>query len=341
MDDALAVVERFEALAVNRPPEVVLEEARRAARALTTVIEGKKKKVVFNGETYLENEDWLTVARFYGVTSRISGTRYIEYGDVRGFEATAEAFLPGIDGGQVISMADAMCLNDEPNWSKKPLFQLRSMAQTRASSRVLRQVFGWVVVLAGYKPTPAEEMDSIGNSSTRKATVPAKPTGDAKCSECNAVGGHLPKCSKRQGATPAQPSPAKVENTMCGSCGQVNGHTKDCQYAPKPKANEVAAVINSVEEKLKKANKEGVREPYLVLHITDQDNLDWDLLVWHQSMHPYLRNATKQMLVCDYSQKTAGDRTYCSLEVIHELAGVPYVDGKPAQQGEMPAEEDF
>ena len=42
-----------------------------------------------------------------------------------------------------------------------PLFQLASMAQTRANAKALRNVLSWVVVLAGYKPTPAEEMDGI------------------------------------------------------------------------------------------------------------------------------------------------------------------------------------
>jgi hypothetical protein len=32
------------------------------------------------------------------------------------------------------------------------------MAQTRAGSKALRNALAWVVVLAGYKPTPAEEM---------------------------------------------------------------------------------------------------------------------------------------------------------------------------------------
>ena len=41
-----------------------------------------------------------------------------------------------------------------------PLFQLRSMAQTRACAKALRNVLAWVVVLAGYRPTPAEELDS-------------------------------------------------------------------------------------------------------------------------------------------------------------------------------------
>lgn len=39
-----------------------------------------------------------------------------------------------------------------------PQFQLRSMAQTRAGAKALRNALAWVVVLAGYRPTPAEEM---------------------------------------------------------------------------------------------------------------------------------------------------------------------------------------
>lgn len=39
-----------------------------------------------------------------------------------------------------------------------PQFQLRSMAQTRAGAKALRNALAWVVVLAGYSPTPAEEM---------------------------------------------------------------------------------------------------------------------------------------------------------------------------------------
>lgn len=39
-----------------------------------------------------------------------------------------------------------------------PLFQLKSMAQTRSNAKALRNVLAWVVVLAGFSPTPAEEM---------------------------------------------------------------------------------------------------------------------------------------------------------------------------------------
>ena len=143
-------------LGVSRPPEIVLEEARRAATALHDVISSKPKPVKYNGEIYLELEDWLTVARFYGLTVRTRSTQYVEYGGARGWEAVADVW--SIATEQVMSTAEAMCLNDEANWSRKPMFQLRSMAQTRACAKALRNVLSWVVVLAGYRGTPAEEM---------------------------------------------------------------------------------------------------------------------------------------------------------------------------------------
>jgi len=183
--------EPLEGLTQWRPPSKVLAEAQQAAAELVKVINMKPKPVKFNNETYLEFEDWQTCAKFYGVTAKVESTNFVNYDGVKGFEATAVA----VDAtGREVSRAEALCLNDEENWgmvpkyewqdelddkgkkiwdegkkrykgkrvqvgeSPKPLFQLKSMAQTRACSKVLRQVFSWVVVLAGYRPTPAEEM---------------------------------------------------------------------------------------------------------------------------------------------------------------------------------------
>lgn len=148
-------------LAMYREPSVVLEEAKKAARALSDVIANKKKPVIINNEQYLEFEDWMTVARFYGITAKVISTSPISFGEVQGFEARAVALL--VKTGEEISAAEAMCLNDESNWKNRPLFMLRSMAQTRACAKALRNVLAWVVVLAGYKPTPAEEMEGLQN----------------------------------------------------------------------------------------------------------------------------------------------------------------------------------
>lgn len=200
--------ETGEAVAVymDAPPQRVLEEARTAAKALQEVLQGKAKKIVMNGEQYLEFEDWQTLGRFYGITAKCDDPEFVVLGDVSGFKASAVALYRG----EVISRATAYCLSDEEKWGtrpkyewlyvckdgtrqfedpgfenivwepnpakpgknkpkkervlageeKVPLFQLASMAQTRAAAKVHRQVLAWVVVLAGYKPTPAEELDS-------------------------------------------------------------------------------------------------------------------------------------------------------------------------------------
>src|SRR3990167_4393437 len=110
-----------EQLAIQRSPDVVLAEAKRAATALQQIIAAKPKPVIFNGEQYLEFEDWQTVARFYGYVARVATTSPVEFGGVHGFEARADV----VDArtGIIVSSADAMCLNDEEKWRARPKYE--------------------------------------------------------------------------------------------------------------------------------------------------------------------------------------------------------------------------
>jgi hypothetical protein len=200
MADAMAIYEEGSRdIAIARDPVVVLEEAKRAAKALKDVISKKEKKVMMNGEQYLEFEDWQTVARFYGATVKVLSTEFIDYGASKGFLARASVIR---QDGQEISAAEAMCMNDEEKWSTRskyewsgpkdnrvknkvgeeqvPLFQLRSMAQTRACAKALRNVFAWVVVLAGYAPAPAEDMTGTEEKATTKAPQEKKAEDGGK-----------------------------------------------------------------------------------------------------------------------------------------------------------------
>lgn len=188
MSQDIIEIPKYE-IGVMRDPNAVLAEARLAAKALMTVVSQKPKPFIMNGEQYLKFEDWQTVAKFYGLTAKVVKTTFIDLGGVKGFEATAEVIR--LTDGMSISSADAMCLNDEDKWSTRskyewvdkkkvktgdvavPLFQLRSMAQTRACAKALRNVLAWVVVLAGFKPSVAEEMtgDEFNNSPKGKPDV--------------------------------------------------------------------------------------------------------------------------------------------------------------------------
>lgn len=160
------------AVTTARPPSEVLREAQKAAVALDEVLRGKRRKVMFNNEQYLEFEDWQVLGRFYGITARVDSSTYVEFGDAHGFEAHASAILNPSE--QIISAAEALCLDDERNWSGKPLYQLRSMAQTRACAKALRNTLAWVVVLAGYKPTPAEEISPEMQGEQQTIKQPAR-----------------------------------------------------------------------------------------------------------------------------------------------------------------------
>lgn len=156
-ETGLAVIEKPPALGIFREPEIVLQEAQRAAKALMQVVKSKGPGVWINGEQFLEYEDWLTLARFYSMTPRLKSVEPCEHEGAKGWKATVDVLL--IPTNQVIGSAEAMCLRDEPKWAKRPSFQLSSMAQTRAGSKALASVLRWVVVLAGFKGTPSVEVN--------------------------------------------------------------------------------------------------------------------------------------------------------------------------------------
>lgn len=98
-----------------------------------------------------------------------------------GWEARAVARM---SDGTYLSSAEMMCTRDETRWSNRDDFQVRSMAQTRAQAKALRQVLGWIMALAGYATTPAEEMEAL-NAESRRA---ARAGGAAPPSQFRNVG---------------------------------------------------------------------------------------------------------------------------------------------------------
>lgn len=165
-----------------RDPEQALIEAELVAKAFARRAAGLNLFKQIGDSKHLKIEGWQMLAMMYRVTAGVVETTYVEVGQFSGYEATAEALL--IRGSdlppQRISTAQAMCLNDEERWDVRPeykweikdgrnvktqsgetsvpLQQLRSMAQTRACSKVLSNLLKFVAVMAGYAGTPAEEM---------------------------------------------------------------------------------------------------------------------------------------------------------------------------------------
>ena len=164
MSNELKIINEEKQLVLEGDPRKQIEYAKKASKALLELLSHKKNKVMIQGKQYAVFEDWQTLARFYGVTVGVEWTKpVLENGLITGYEARSIAYHKG----DVISAAEAMCMKNEKNWYGRPEFMIRSMAQTRASAKALRNILAWVMVMGGIEPTPAEEMDGLESAQDR------------------------------------------------------------------------------------------------------------------------------------------------------------------------------
>lgn len=134
-------------------PEQVLEHATAQARVLKDVIVKQGLSSNIQGREHVNVEGWTTLGAMLGVFPVVEWTRKLDDG---GWEARVVATTRD---GAIVGAAEAMCSRSEKTWAKRDDYALRSMAQTRATSKALRLPLGFVMQLAGYNPTPLEEMD--------------------------------------------------------------------------------------------------------------------------------------------------------------------------------------
>jgi hypothetical protein len=151
---------KVENAVVTVSPQEQINQASDMARLLKEVVSkaGLARKLGGRKE-HLEYEAWATIARWFHCTPSTEWTRPIKQDDkIIGWEARVNILD---ETGRVIGSSEGMCMSDEANWRNKPTYALRSMAQTRTAGKALRSLFAHIAVLAGYSPTPAEEMDGV------------------------------------------------------------------------------------------------------------------------------------------------------------------------------------
>lgn len=163
------------------PREVVTRASAHAA-ALADVIRQKKLSASIQGREHVLVEGWTLLGSMLGVFPVCVWTHKLE--NPEGWEARVEARTLG---GQVVGAAEAECLRAERTWKDRDDYALRSMAQTRATSKALRAPLGFIVQLAGFNATPAEEMPTgEGEASDTPITKPQQRLIFARARE-NAV----------------------------------------------------------------------------------------------------------------------------------------------------------
>jgi len=154
-------------------PVAVVEQSSKIASALADVLKKKGLAKKISGREFVLVEGWTLLGTMLGVFPVVQWTRKLE----DGWEARVEARTLN---GQIVGAAEAECLRSEKNWGNRDDYALRSMAQTRAVSKALRGPLGFIVQLAGFSPTPAEEITPDESLSESEPQSPrSQPPGGA------------------------------------------------------------------------------------------------------------------------------------------------------------------
>ena len=158
----------FNLFGASSPAEVI-QRASDVATQLKAVVSRQGLISKISNREYPRCEAWTLLGTIVGVFPVLCWTRKVE----GGWEARVEARLAS---GAIVGAAEAECLKSEKNWASRDDFALRSMAQTRATAKALRMPLGFVMTLAGYEATPAEEMVADHPKPVKAALPAIKPT---------------------------------------------------------------------------------------------------------------------------------------------------------------------
>ena len=161
----------YEILNPEIPMELKLGVATKVANTLAPVVrnQGLVVKGLNNSNPeaeYITVEGWEVLGTMLGIVpdTRIVEEMKNEKGRVLGFKARATLYqnpdiVDGkIMGGHALATAEAYCTRDD---FQKKYFSMASMAQTRALGKAYRMALSWIIKLAGFEATYAEDMEAF------------------------------------------------------------------------------------------------------------------------------------------------------------------------------------
>lgn len=191
-------------LVTYEAPADVVARASEQADVLMGIVESKHLYVDIQGKRYLVAEAWETILAFNNVSPLEVETVAVKGPDGQTFGWKATVALVDEKTGIEVARASMIAgLDDFPSQGRVGTSAHRaamSAAQTWAVSKAARIKFSWVAVLAGYEPTPANEM----TVESAPAPIVAPPTAAPPRAPRDGTGDICPKHG-----TPFYPPSAK------------------------------------------------------------------------------------------------------------------------------------
>ena len=130
-----------------------IEVATKVAASLKNVIKSQDLAVKIGPSEYVTAEGWEVLGTMLGCTPFVE--EVVEITPEKSPKFMYKATVSIRQGDTILSRASAMA---ERNNMQKDRPSVYSMAQTRALGKAYRMALSWIVKMADYEPTPAEEM---------------------------------------------------------------------------------------------------------------------------------------------------------------------------------------
>jgi hypothetical protein len=172
---------RLGSLAIADPKEMI-RRAAELASALAEIIHAQKDAegkptlyVMIQGRKYVRAEGWTTLGAMMGVVPMEEFCDPLPEGG--GYKAKVK--LVRLNDGQQVGAASAICKLNEPGWNKDAA-ATHSKAITRATGKAFRLSFAWIMKLAGFEPTPADELFEAEGSEEQAQEVATEKLAQAE-----------------------------------------------------------------------------------------------------------------------------------------------------------------
>jgi len=141
------------------------EEMQVMAKVLKEYIVKNNLYVNIVGKNYVEVEGWQFAGGLMGLFPRVVKVENVSKGDEE-YKWLAQVEIINNVNDRVVATGFAVCSNQEGKKKNFDEYAVLSMAQTRAIGKAYLNLIGWVIKLAGYEPTPAEDMPKTGQISS-------------------------------------------------------------------------------------------------------------------------------------------------------------------------------
>lgn len=152
----LEVIQPKSVTFTDMAPGAVLEKASIIANALTPVVEKRRLFKEIGGKKHVYVEGWTTMLAMLGIFPIEEWSKKLEREGECAYES--RVVLRNVDG-VTVGAGEAVCSSKERNWANRDEYAIKSMSQTRAVGKAARLSFSWIMNLAGFAGTPAEEVE--------------------------------------------------------------------------------------------------------------------------------------------------------------------------------------